>query len=198
MGLVLVALSGHASIEVTSFFALAQLPMYMLPALLEPLYRRLLRRRRRRRVAGKAAVEVKWRFLPGPFAMSDLEHMIDAAWETRSTLSPQGAPAAVREAVGQVIAELDAGRLRVAEKIGGAWTTHQWLKKAVLLSFRLADNRRHALRAARRQRRAVRVLRQGADQVRRPVRRPARRHRGQGRAARRRAPRRATSRGTSC
>jgi hypothetical protein len=41
MGLVLVALSGHASIEVTAFFALAQLPMYMLPAALEPLYRRL-------------------------------------------------------------------------------------------------------------------------------------------------------------
>jgi BASS family bile acid:Na+ symporter len=42
MGLVLVALSGHASVEVTSFFALAQLPMFMLPALLEPLYRRML------------------------------------------------------------------------------------------------------------------------------------------------------------
>ena len=41
MGLVLVALSGHASVEVAAFFALAQLPMYMLPALLDPLYRRL-------------------------------------------------------------------------------------------------------------------------------------------------------------
>src|SRR5512137_2027892 len=71
--------------------------------------------------------------------MTDLEHVIDAAWETRSALSPQTAPAAVRDAVGQVIAGLDAGRLRVAEKIGGAWTTHQWIKKAVLLSFRLAE-----------------------------------------------------------
>ena len=50
------------------------------------------------------------------------------------------APAAVRDAVAHVIAELDAGRLRVAEKVDGAWTTHQWIKKAVLLSFRLADN----------------------------------------------------------
>jgi 2,3,4,5-tetrahydropyridine-2-carboxylate N-succinyltransferase len=46
----------------------------------------------------------------------------------------------VREAVASAIAELDAGRLRVAEKTDGKWITHQWLKKAVLLSFRLADN----------------------------------------------------------
>ena len=71
--------------------------------------------------------------------MTHLEHVIDTAWETRSTLSPQSAPAAVGDAVGQVIAGLDAGRLRVAEKIGGAWTTHQWIKKAVLLSFRLTE-----------------------------------------------------------
>ncbi len=71
--------------------------------------------------------------------MTHLEHVIDAAWETRSSLSPQDAPAAVGDAVGQVIAGLDAGRLRVAEKIGGAWTTHQWIKKAVLLSFRLSE-----------------------------------------------------------
>ena len=46
----------------------------------------------------------------------------------------------MRDAVAHVIAELDAGRLRVAEKHGGEWVTHQWIKKAVLLSFRLADN----------------------------------------------------------
>jgi 2,3,4,5-tetrahydropyridine-2,6-dicarboxylate N-succinyltransferase len=46
----------------------------------------------------------------------------------------------VREAVDAAIAELDAGRLRVAEKTGSGWVTHEWLKKAVLLSFRLADN----------------------------------------------------------
>ena len=72
--------------------------------------------------------------------MTDLEQTIDAAWETRTTLSPDSAPAAVRDAVAHVIADLDTGRLRVAEKIGGAWSTHQWIKKAVLLSFRLAEN----------------------------------------------------------
>ncbi len=72
--------------------------------------------------------------------MTELEQTIHAAWETRAALSPPSAPAAVREAIGRVIGELDAGRLRVAEKIDGAWSTHQWLKKAVLLSFRLSDN----------------------------------------------------------
>jgi 2,3,4,5-tetrahydropyridine-2,6-dicarboxylate N-succinyltransferase len=69
-----------------------------------------------------------------------LESTIDAAWEARAGLAPATAPAAVREAVAHVIGELDAGRLRVAEKRDGAWVTHQWIKKAVLLSFRLADN----------------------------------------------------------
>jgi 2,3,4,5-tetrahydropyridine-2-carboxylate N-succinyltransferase len=69
-----------------------------------------------------------------------LQATIEAAWEQRSSLSPRTAPAAVRDAVDAAIAELDAGRLRVAEKTGGGWVTHQWLKKAVLLSFRLADN----------------------------------------------------------
>ncbi|TMH24939.1 MAG: 2,3,4,5-tetrahydropyridine-2,6-dicarboxylate N-succinyltransferase [Betaproteobacteria bacterium] len=72
--------------------------------------------------------------------MSNLQSTIDAAWERRSELSPQTAPAEVRDAVASAIAELDAGRLRVAEKVEGGWITHQWLKKAVLLSFRLADN----------------------------------------------------------
>ena len=72
--------------------------------------------------------------------MSQLAAVIDAAWETRTTLSPSSAPAEVRDAVAHVIAELDAGRLRVAEKQAGGWFTHQWIKKAVLLSFRLADN----------------------------------------------------------
>jgi len=69
-----------------------------------------------------------------------LQTVIDGAWEQRADLSPSSAPAEIREAVAHVIGELDAGRLRVAEKIGGAWTTHQWIKKAVLLSFRLAEN----------------------------------------------------------
>jgi len=72
--------------------------------------------------------------------MDDLERTIDAAWEARATLSPSGAPAAVRDAVFHVIEELDAGRVRVAEKWNGEWIVRQWVKKAVLLSFRLADN----------------------------------------------------------
>jgi 2,3,4,5-tetrahydropyridine-2,6-dicarboxylate N-succinyltransferase len=72
--------------------------------------------------------------------MSQIAAVIDAAWETRTTLSPTAAPAEVREAVAHVIDELDAGRIRVAEKQAGGWHTHQWIKKAVLLSFRLADN----------------------------------------------------------
>ena len=72
--------------------------------------------------------------------MESLQQTIDGAWEARSTLTAATAPAAVRDAVAHVIGELDGGRLRVAERIDGAWMTHQWIKKAVLLSFRLSDN----------------------------------------------------------
>jgi 2,3,4,5-tetrahydropyridine-2-carboxylate N-succinyltransferase len=70
-----------------------------------------------------------------------LEQTIHDAWEQRASLSAAAAPPAVREAVEHAIAELNAGRARVAEKVDGQWITHQWLKKAVLLSFRLNDNR---------------------------------------------------------
>ena len=66
---------------------------------------------------------------------------IENAWEDRAALSAANAPRPLREAVDEVIAGLDAGRLRVAEKSAGQWITHQWIKKAVLLSFRLEDNR---------------------------------------------------------
>jgi 2,3,4,5-tetrahydropyridine-2-carboxylate N-succinyltransferase len=70
-----------------------------------------------------------------------LQSIIDNAWENRAQLSPASAPKEVVEAVDHVIAELNAGRLRVATREAvGQWTTHQWLKKAVLLSFRLKDN----------------------------------------------------------
>ena len=72
--------------------------------------------------------------------MHNLQQTIDAAWEQRSELSPQSASSAIRDAVASALGELDAGRLRVAEKRGADWVTHQWLKKAVLLSFRLSDN----------------------------------------------------------
>ena len=69
---------------------------------------------------------------------SELTSTIDAAWEARETLGPS-TKGEVREAVEHALAELDAGHLRVAEKSGGEWRVHQWLKKAVLLSFRLND-----------------------------------------------------------
>jgi len=69
-----------------------------------------------------------------------LQQTIDAAWEKRGEFSPAESPVEVRDAVATVIGELDAGRLRVAEKSGGEWVTHQWIKKAVLLAFRLVDN----------------------------------------------------------
>jgi len=74
--------------------------------------------------------------------MAAEKKIIEEAWEGRASLSPAKAPRALRKAVEQVIAGLDAGKLRVAEKTGSGWVTHQWIKKAVLLSFRLEDNRR--------------------------------------------------------
>jgi 2,3,4,5-tetrahydropyridine-2-carboxylate N-succinyltransferase len=68
---------------------------------------------------------------------TELARIIDDAWDARDTLT--SACADLREAVGETLALLDAGRLRVAERFDGAWHVHQWLKKAVLLSFRLTD-----------------------------------------------------------
>ena len=69
----------------------------------------------------------------------ELSKIVDAAWDDRASLS-SATKGPVRDAVLTALAELDAGRLRVAEKINGAWHVHQWLKKAVLLSFRLHDS----------------------------------------------------------
>ena len=69
-----------------------------------------------------------------------LQQIIDTAWENRAELSPKAAPADVRDAVAHAIEQLDKGALRVAEKKDGDWVVNQWLKKAVLLSFRLEDN----------------------------------------------------------
>jgi 2,3,4,5-tetrahydropyridine-2-carboxylate N-succinyltransferase len=65
---------------------------------------------------------------------------IDSAFEERATLSPANAPPDIVEAVEHAIDLLDTGAVRVAEKIDGRWQVHEWLKKAVLLSFRLFDN----------------------------------------------------------
>ena len=72
--------------------------------------------------------------------MSSRQHIIDLAWESRADITALNAPQ-VRDTVEAVIADLNAGRIRVAERISvGQWTVHQWIKKAVLLSFRLNDN----------------------------------------------------------
>ena len=72
--------------------------------------------------------------------MAELQAVIEQAWEERAELSPRRASAALKRAVARTLAGLDEGRLRVAEKVRGGWVTHQWIKKAVLLSFRLQDN----------------------------------------------------------
>jgi 2,3,4,5-tetrahydropyridine-2-carboxylate N-succinyltransferase len=72
--------------------------------------------------------------------MTELQSIVEQAWEGRAELKPGSAPARVGEAVSHVLAGLDAGTLRVAEKTDGEWLVHQWIKKAVLLSFRLEDN----------------------------------------------------------
>ncbi|MCB2020714.1 MAG: 2,3,4,5-tetrahydropyridine-2,6-dicarboxylate N-succinyltransferase [Burkholderiaceae bacterium] len=70
-----------------------------------------------------------------------LQDIIDLAWEARAQISAVSSPE-VREAVEHVISDLNAGRVRVAERQGvGQWTVNQWIKKAVLLSFRLSDNK---------------------------------------------------------
>lgn len=72
--------------------------------------------------------------------MQQLQNVIESAFERRAEITPANVDTVTREAVNQVISLLDSGALRVAEKIDGQWVTHQWLKKAVLLSFRINDN----------------------------------------------------------
>jgi len=69
------------------------------------------------------------------------QNIIEQAWENRANLSPDGAPGDVRNAVNAVLEGLNAGTIRVAERRDvGKWEVNQWVKKAVLLSFRLEDN----------------------------------------------------------
>ena len=70
---------------------------------------------------------------------TDLANTIDTAFEARAEIN-FGTTGAVREAVEEALALLDSGKARVAEKVDGQWQVNQWLKKAVLLSFRLNDN----------------------------------------------------------
>ena len=72
--------------------------------------------------------------------MEALRQRIEAAFEARQTITPTNVEPTIREDVNTVINMLDQGKARVAEKIDGKWHVHQWLKKAVLLSFRIFDN----------------------------------------------------------
>jgi 2,3,4,5-tetrahydropyridine-2-carboxylate N-succinyltransferase len=72
---------------------------------------------------------------------AQIQSIIDTAWENRASIKSANASQEVRDAVEHVITEMNAGRMRVATRQAvGQWTTHQWIKKAVLLSFRLKDN----------------------------------------------------------
>jgi 2,3,4,5-tetrahydropyridine-2-carboxylate N-succinyltransferase len=74
--------------------------------------------------------------------MDPRQSIIETAFEERANINPANASSELKSTVGSVLADLDAGKLRVASRIGDSqqWETHQWLKKAVLLSFRLEDN----------------------------------------------------------
>ena len=73
--------------------------------------------------------------------MSDIQQIIEEAFERRAEINPGNAEAQVRDAVHEALSQLDSGERRVAEKVDGDWVVNQWLKKAVLLSFRLEENR---------------------------------------------------------
>lgn len=72
--------------------------------------------------------------------MQKLKAVIEAAFEERNQFSPQNVPAEVKQAIAEIIEKLDSGAARIAEKINGQWQVHEWLKKAVLLYFRVHDN----------------------------------------------------------
>ena len=72
--------------------------------------------------------------------MSDLQNIIEEAFERRADITPRNVETHVREAVEEAIAQLDSGQSRVADKSSGDWVVNEWLKKAVLLSFRINDN----------------------------------------------------------
>ncbi|HLB43045.1 MAG TPA: 2,3,4,5-tetrahydropyridine-2,6-dicarboxylate N-succinyltransferase [Gammaproteobacteria bacterium] len=72
--------------------------------------------------------------------MQKLQAIIEDAYENRLALSPKNISSEIKNAVNEIINLLDTGKMRVAEKINGQWHTHQWLKKAILLYFRIHDN----------------------------------------------------------
>lgn len=76
--------------------------------------------------------------------MNPLQSIIEAAFSQRDQFSPQQTPQEVRDAVNDTLNQLDSGQLRVAEKQQNQWVVHEWVKKAVLLSFKINDNQRIA------------------------------------------------------
>lgn len=72
--------------------------------------------------------------------MKELQHIVETAFEHRTEISPTSVSTELKQAIEEVIHQLNQGTLRVAEKIDEQWQVHQWLKKAVLLSFRIFDN----------------------------------------------------------
>jgi len=72
--------------------------------------------------------------------MSDLQNIIEEAFERRADITPKSVESHTKEAVMEAINMLDKGEARVAEKVNGDWVVNEWLKKAVLLSFRIEDN----------------------------------------------------------
>ncbi|OGT35921.1 MAG: 2,3,4,5-tetrahydropyridine-2,6-dicarboxylate N-succinyltransferase [Gammaproteobacteria bacterium RIFCSPHIGHO2_12_FULL_37_14] len=72
--------------------------------------------------------------------MQKLQATIESAYEDRLKLSPKHVSSEIKHAVNEIITLLDNGKIRIAEKIDGHWYTHQWLKKAILLYFRIHDN----------------------------------------------------------
>ena len=72
--------------------------------------------------------------------MSEIQSIIEEAFERRADINPRNVETLVKEAVLEAIGMLDSGQARVAEKIDAEWVVHDWLKKAVLLSFRIEDN----------------------------------------------------------
>jgi len=72
--------------------------------------------------------------------VSELKNIIEEAFERRADITPRNAETHISDAVNEAITMLDSGEARVAEKVDGEWVVNEWLKKAVLLSFRINDN----------------------------------------------------------
>jgi len=71
--------------------------------------------------------------------MSEFENIINDAWENKDQINPNS-DKKIKDTINQIIADLDSGKVRVAEKINGEWITHQHIKKAIMLSFRVYEN----------------------------------------------------------